>query len=555
MEAHSRGTFFFFSCFSYILSSHSHCTIYFDWLSDLAGLEQDMTSCSSGAKLLLSGLPPRTQIALDAHSETFVTNDQFSGIKSLPPGWHCISWSIASAEPSSGDTAGPSESSVRNILLRWFDKDETVVRELDRLQERLVVPDQLGSSSSEASRLSSIGRSRRHRVTRTADLNINQNTATLITPDVLGSIEPSLLPYPADAKAAWQRATQHLSLKGGAIGRKVVARTLGVDRTSSDSTTDSLATGPSRGDDVKDENSLSRNEGNPGRREDGKLIWGRSRPQTESFEVDVDGEDSDETQASAVSAARKRSASSGSDDGEEQDEEVLFTTFDLRRSWPASSVGAEITRWSQDKSWLLQQVALRSRLGIADSDSREGWYVPLLCEFELAFVLFIMATNAYAFEQWKDLIALFCRSSSMLGAQSAFQLHPSTTDDHPHLPEGTAVDLNAHVAFLITLKSQLSILPTDFWSSQSTTQQESHLLKQLDVLRSNIARSLSTPSEEHQKAHEHQREQLVKAWRTLSHSTASRFGWTLDSRLDEEAEVEGDIEAEEGEDAPVVVDL
>ncbi|KAJ9477559.1 hypothetical protein PHBOTO_001121 [Pseudozyma hubeiensis] len=376
----------------------------------------------ASARLLLQGLPSRTQISLDAHPEIYLINEQFAGIKSLPPGWHCISWNIASSESSTNDAsqATPSVTSIRNVLLRWFDEDETAVRE----------------------------------------------------------------------------------------------------------------------------------------KEDGKLIWGKSRPPTETFEVAVNDEDACAVNDLANTTSRKRSLSTESTADADDDESLLFTNFDLKRSWPAHSIGAGITRWSEDKSWLLQDVARRSHLGIAHPvDGETSWYLALLCEFELAFVLFITANNAYAFDHWKDLIVLFCRSSSLIGAQSAFQLHPSAAMPASDSHHNTAIDLTAHTAFLTTLHTHLLILPTDFWSSQSTTQQESHLLKQLDVLRANIARSLSTPSQRQHKVEEAHREQLVKAWRVLSHTTASKFGWTLDFRLDEEAEVQDDIEAEEGEDAPVIVDL
>lgn len=511
----------------------------------------------ASAKLLLQGLPPRTQVSLDAHPEVYLTNEHFAGIKSLAPGWHCISWSIASSELSSneGSQAVPATSSIRNVLLKWFDDDEISVRELDRTEERLIVPDQRASPSHAASG-SAIGRSKHRRLSRTIDPTSSPIEATLITPDVLSSVEPRLLPYPVEARELWRKATLHLSRDQGRVGRQIVARVLGVDASTGDSTTDSLATGPSTAREITNEETLSHPGSTSGRTEDGKLIWGKSRPQAEITEVAVDGEDARAENDLAKSTTRKRSFSTELTEDADDDEALLFTSFDLRRSWPARSIGAEITRWNEDKSWLLQDVTRRRHLGIAQSVNREtSWYLALLCEFELAFVLFITANNAYAFDQWKDLIVLFCRSSSLIGAQSAFQLHPSAATSMSDFQNDTAVDLTAHIAFLTTLHTHLLILPTDFWSSQSTTQQETHLLKQLDVLRANIARSLSTPSQLQHKLDEAHREQLVKAWRSLSHTTASTFGWTLDSRLDEEAEVQDDIEAEEGEDAPVIVNL
>ncbi|KIS71263.1 uncharacterized protein UMAG_01163 [Mycosarcoma maydis] len=517
-----------------------------------------MSSQAGSAQLLLNGLPPRTQITVDAHSETYVINERFSGIKSLPTGWHCISWSIPSSDSSTDQCASarPSEVSLRNVLLRWFDDGETAVRELDRLQQTLVVPDQLLSCSTAVSTSSST-RPKRYRKSRAMNASGVQTVSMLVTPEVLSAVEPRLLPYPEDAGHMWRQATRHLSLDRGGMGRQVVARVVGVEIASGDFTTDSLSTGPSRWNDAKEEEQLQRTTGALGRKEDGKLIWGKSRRlQAKTSEVEVQDDMENGVEDAVEHKSRKRSASIESIEGERDDGQLAFTRFELRRSWPANSIGAEITRWSQDKSWLLRDVARRSWLGIshsAYSADGDGWFVGLLCEFELAFVVFITANNAYAFEQWMDMVALFCRASSLIGAQSAFQLHPSTQISSPRTDRD--IHLNAHIAFLNTLHTHVFILPTDFWSSQSTTQQESQLLKNLDILRANIARSLSTPCHYQHTVDEDQREQLVKAWRALSHTTSSRFGWSLDHRLDEEAEVYDDIEAEQGEDAPVVVDL
>ena len=105
-------------------------------------MEADHPTTTSGM-LLLNGLPVRTQITLDAHSEAYLTNEQFVGIKSLPEGWHCVSWSLASSDAptttseesaSRGQgTSYHSEGSVRHVLMRWFDQAEVTVRELDRV--------------------------------------------------------------------------------------------------------------------------------------------------------------------------------------------------------------------------------------------------------------------------------------------------------------------------------------------------------------------------------------------------------------------------------------
>lgn len=508
--------------------------------------------------LLLNGLPPRTQLTVDGHSEAYLINEQFAGIKALPPGWHCISWSIAPNQDSSQTGGVAAEGSVRNVFFRWFEDGEVSIRELDRVQERLATPNQHGSGSN-------IGRSNQTRISRTFDSSCKP-VSTIVTPEVLGSVEPRLLPYPSTAHRSWQDVTRHLGIDNGGVGKKVVARVLGVDALSGDFTTDSLATGPSRAKDAREQASIQQ-VGGTGRNENGKIIWGKSRPedereQFELFEV-TETNGSDSTADSEQKKRKRPSPTSSSNKDEVNDEDsLLFTSFDLRRSWPPNSIGAEVTRWSEDKSWLLQDVATRSRLGVTlDGADDDEWCLPLLCEFELAFVLFIMASNVYAWEQWKDLAALFCRSSTIIGAQSAFQLHPSMTSESASEAQdnGDEVRLDGHIAFLSTLRAQLILLQSDFWSTQTSPSEEQAVLKELDILRANIARSLSAAGLANQPgngtAQEAQRAKLVTAWRSLSHLTFEKFGWQLDRRLDEEAEVEDDMKAEEGEDAPVIVDL
>ncbi|KAJ1039213.1 hypothetical protein NDA11_001363 [Ustilago hordei] len=505
--------------------------------------------------LLLNGLPTGSQFTIDSHTEAYLTNEQFAGIKGLPAGWHCISWSIASTQSSFQAGAVGVEGSVRNVLLRWFDEGEASVRELDRAQQRLVAPDQLGSGSS-------IGRSKQFRTSRTFDPS-SKAISTIITLEVMNSVEPRLLPYPSAARKPWQDALRHLSVDNGRVGRKVVVRVLGVDVHSGDSNTDSLATGPSRARDGLEQTSIQHT-GNLGRSENGKIIWGKSRPESEREALELFGvvaADDDEEKydfaAKEETESKKRKRSSPTSNGKtsgilDDEDSLLFTTFDLQRSWPPNSIGADITRWSEDKSWLLQDVACRSRSSISEGDC----YLPVLCEFELAFVLFVSASNSYVWEQWKDLVALFCRSSTLIGASSAFQVHPSQTGSPSVVP--TQIRLDSHIAFLFTLRSQLALLQPDFWSTQTSFAEERAVLKELDTFRSNLARSLSAASIQHTDPGaqlEEKREQMVTAWRTLSHLTASRFGWQLDRRLDEEAEVEDDMQAEEGEDAPIIVEI
>ncbi|GAK63078.1 uncharacterized protein PAN0_002c1280 [Moesziomyces antarcticus] len=510
-----------------------------------------------GAVLILNGLPARTQLVLDAHPQAYVINDQFAGIKSLAPGWHCISWTLASEPSNEADAGGPSvEGSIRNVTLRYFESAEIAVRDLDRIHQRLVVPNSDAASST--------ARYRAMGVSRSYNAGTSQQLQTVVSQEVLESVQSRLLPAPEEAQQRWRKATRHLGCAGGAIGCKVVARVVGVDLESGDASTDSLASGLSGSEDPGEKVAFERT-GNVGRNENGMMVWGKSQPAPSHVEVESDGEGSEDETAESTSGVvdrkRKRVENHAAEGAEESDDGVLlFTAFDLRRSWPPNAVGAELTRWSQDKSWLLRDVAARAHQGlVSEGDTKSEWYLPLLCELELAFVLFVMASNVHAWDEWKDLLSLFCRAASIIGSQSAFHLHPASIDASSTQPMDVDVEqvkVDAHVAFLDTLAAQLDLLDGDFWSNQSTAKEEQAVLKELDVLRANIARSLALAGTfEAGGGDEEGRARLVAAWRKVSHLAVSKFGWQLDRRLDEEAEIEDDIEAEEGEDAPVIVDI
>ncbi|PWZ03170.1 hypothetical protein BCV70DRAFT_12744 [Testicularia cyperi] len=561
---------------------------------------------------LLEGLPERTQLSIDAHVDGFLTNSQFSGIKFLPSGWHCLAWhtpntaSVSTAEH--GHEQEPSQiepptlaahGAIRNATLRWFEPGEVVVRCLDPINQELVAP-----SAASSHRQGDQSR-RRKRIRRNIKPNEpTGNMSMAVSPDVLKSIDGGMLAYPRKAWAKWTRATRHLSLRSGSLGRAVVARVVGVNPDTSDAEFDTLSSGRLEDSLIHGENDLAdrfAQGGDMGREEGGKRIWGKSRREadelpSERFEILPE----DDTVASFelhgaecdTGALQKRKRDAGdrgssktipssdtpSEDDRDDDESLHFTTFDLRRSWPPSAMGAELTRWSRDKSWLLENVIARALVAV-DAKGQPSTCTPvsgqrsdgsaheaLLAEHELAFVTFVMSHNGYCWDRWKDTIALFCRSAARLGASSLWDLHPSvsTVALNKDVPAEAAraiaaVDLSAHTAFIETLQAQFDLLDDDFWSTQTSDADERWMRAELDSLRASIGRALATQAAVGTSGSGHLTveagQRLVTAWRNLSHLTRDKFSWQLDSKLDEEAEVEGDLEAEEGEDAPVVVEL
>ncbi|WFD07352.1 hypothetical protein MVES1_002715 [Malassezia vespertilionis] len=227
-----------------------------------------------------------------------------------------------------------------------------------------------------------------------------------------------------------------------------------------------------------------------------------------------------------------------------------FTAFTLQHSWPPEAQGEERTKWSVDKSWLLEDVLERAAVCL----DNEPLYTALLCEVELSFVLFLQANNAEALAYWVELLTLFSRASSRLGAPGRYELHPCEWDDTMRTSTPLRVpQLDAHIAYIRTLAAQFAAMPPTIWTEELSTA-EARVLKDLAQLRANIARALGTWA-----ALQHEPnlptppyEQLLAQWRAMANTCVTRFGWTLDTVLDEEVEAD---ELEEEDDAPVVVEL
>lgn len=219
------------------------------------------------------------------------------------------------------------------------------------------------------------------------------------------------------------------------------------------------------------------------------------------------------------------------------------TPFSLQQSWPGDAQGMERTRWSVDKSWLLQHVL--DRAATADGAADRPLHAAFLCEMELAFILFVHVNNAAALEYWASIITLFCRASSRLGAPAPYEPHPCERDAAPlrDMPQ-----LDAHVAFLRLLTAQCHALPPTCWA-EDLASLEPRVLEDLAQLRTNTGRALSAwAAAPEATASLPLHEQLLRAWRGLCTVTHTSFHWNLDAVLDEEAELDDDDEA------PVIVE-
>ena len=89
--------------------------------------------------------------------------------------------------------------------------------------------------------------------------------------------------------------------------------------------------------------------------------------------------------------------------------ELNFTSRPDR--YPANASASEVTRYSLDSSYVLQQLMIK-------------WETPrqLLGEIQMAFLCFIVGQVYTAFEQWKKLLHIACTADEMLVKEPQFFL-------------------------------------------------------------------------------------------------------------------------------------
>ncbi|CAG8523987.1 6358_t:CDS:2 [Ambispora gerdemannii] len=192
---------------------------------------------------------------------------------------------------------------------------------------------------------------------------------------------------------------------------------------------------------------------------------------------------------------------------------IMFTKFDLKRSWRPGAFGPEVTKYSQDKSWLLSELLSK---GYRDD------YKELLGELQLAFVCLLLGQNYAGFVQWKNLVHLLC------GCCEALLTYAD----------------NLFVEFLDILKYQLEECSDDFFRDViSENNFLAHMLKAfrynlLDLSSTNRSVELGT---------------LKRKFEKLRAFLNRKFKWEMIDSV-ERIEVGADDE-EEGEYAPIVIDI
>ncbi|KAM0754277.1 hypothetical protein T439DRAFT_378333 [Meredithblackwellia eburnea MCA 4105] len=464
-----------------------------------AGVDERTKATQNYSKLsffVLPGLPAGSEAGIDGNLWTV---SKFNGFKLIPPGLHLI---VCSAAPSSSSSASDSTPSsgvgVRHGVLRFFSTTpETVFKEWDNNAEEFVLP----VSASEDGQ--------RQRKRRRVDLDRTKVEGTVVSEERLKGLDSTLAAYPNSSTTSWSRLTNFIT-------EGTLLRVVGAEEGSGDFVVDAVMGTSAELDDFQKDS----------KRMDERRTWGKERDPVESqdggYRVDwTEGED----------------------------DVLRFVSVDLKRSWPTGATGMELSRWSQDKSWLLSN-CVKKELG---GDAKQ-----LLSEFQLSFILLTNLHNFSSLSVYKTLFTLFCRSSTLLRpahSRPPSNSNPALLTDEP---------LPLYVSLIKSFHTQLESLPSDFFAIQLTAL-EPFLLTELDALRQNLEDAspawLSLPPSLPATEVWHM---LIKEWDAMISMAMEKFGWDVGvvrggkKVVEGRERVEGELdweELEEGEDAPVIVEL
>ena len=129
----------------------------------------------------------------------------------------------------------------------------------------------------------------------------------------------------------------------------------------------------------------------------------------------------------------------------EEDYRINFTEMNLKRSFPDGASGVELTKYSLDKSYLLETLLQKKYKGGENLfiSSRERGFVftlradyrEVLGELQLSFIIFLIGQVYDGLEQWKNLVQLVCQSDEALDKHASTlymeflgtPIHPSHT--------------------------------------------------------------------------------------------------------------------------------
>lgn len=112
-----------------------------------------------------------------------------------------------------------------------------------------------------------------------------------------------------------------------------------------------------------------------------------------------------------------------------QERELHPLGIDLKRTWRAGAVGRERTEGAVDRSWALEDLALRLAVeegkgtgnGEDEGDHGHGkWGASILGQFEISFLLVVTVANYSCLEEWKRILGLVLTCSGAIRRHPAF---------------------------------------------------------------------------------------------------------------------------------------
>ncbi|WVQ99588.1 hypothetical protein IAU59_006724 [Kwoniella sp. CBS 9459] len=460
---------------------------------------------AAGGFLVITDLPEGSEFGIDG---TFHIVRRFSGIKFVPPGLHLITWSINSPPPSSSAssssasaslaasiaTAGPSNVPIRHGLMRHFSPKQRVVLHFDRGTESVI----------------------EHAIA-SERLNPNGNEiGSVISDDHLRTLDKEMAPYPFSGLESWKHLTEYIT-------PDVLGDVLGQDG----------------------------------------LVDGMTS--VEGEEEDSDSKEMKNEMSTLSNQPQPQGQTPGQGQGQGYDrtgKKMKFVRFGLKRSWRDGAVGEEVTRFSRDKSWLLGHVV---------ADQLEGDLTRLLGQLQLSFVLLLHLSSYSALLVYKRLLTIICQSSSFLLTPStylpdSFASESATTTSSSSSSRSLTTTKTKKVwkmytSFLAVLSEQIEAIPDGSFDTE-LPELDAFFQDQIDSLRGNISaaihknglESASSCSEAPSSWSEAEKEEMEVAWRKLNRS-AKKWGWDIGALDLVEADEESDEEEEEGEYAPVIVEL
>ena len=438
-----------------------------------AGLSSDQAEqlFERGGFVLLSGLPAGSTFGVDGSEWTVkqfsVRHGQYDFADRTGPqiraAWPASHHCCGRAVRVDAETiATASAIGVRQGVFRFVGPQEVVIRSWSAADERI--------HAGAADRDASPGPAKRRRIA-----SPSVESADIVSRDHLRSIDTSLAPYPFETLESWKALT-------ALIDERCVARVIGFDE---------------RGDALVD--AVMAASGDVDVAEGGgRQTWGK---------------------------ARERSVEPTMAEDDEPEERLRFVEFDLRRSWPAGSVGADVSTHSRDKSWLLGHVI---------TTQLQGTDTQLLAELSLAFVTFTLVHNHASLEAYQRMLSLLCRSPAALTERTP--LFVQLLRD--------------------ALPAQLASLAEGFFDDMSEL--ETFYLAELAVLGAAIKVARRRDGGK--------LDALAAAWARLTTQSTERFGWSLPSVEPDAIETlkrggvtrynllkPDDQSDEDDEDAPVVV--